>query len=152
MLLSSPALGSWLSAKLSAAGGLYVPYELVFHQNPTYLHAVATGRNSKENVAGYVEEVIRECTARNCRTVLIEERLEGPRLGTLAVFDLISKGANRLRAAVDTVAYVDVNRRGDLMLFAETVAVNRSFPMKVFSTVADAKNWLLQSGKTEPCR
>jgi hypothetical protein len=29
-----------------------------------------------------MEEVIRECTARRCFRVLIEERLEGPRLGT----------------------------------------------------------------------
>jgi len=53
------------------------------------------------------------------------------------------------------VAYVDVNAEGDLMKFAETIAVNRSVPMAIFSTVADAEEWLLHedsgsSGSPEP--
>jgi hypothetical protein len=43
------------------------------------------------------------------------------------------------------IAFVDVNRQGDLMEFAETVAVNRSFPLKVFATVDEAERWLLSA-------
>jgi hypothetical protein len=50
------------------------------------------------------------------------------------------------------IAYVDVNADGDLMQFAETVAVNRMLPVAVFSNVADAEKWLLDKDHalTEP--
>jgi hypothetical protein len=75
--------------------------------------------------------------------VLIEERLEGPRLGTLDVFEIVSQGSSRALGILQAIAYVDVNAAGDLMQFAETVAVNRALPVTVFSTVADAERWLL---------
>ncbi len=40
------------------------------------------------------------------------------------------------------MAYVDLNAEGDVMRFAEDVAVNRGFPVKVFPTVAAAEEWL----------
>jgi hypothetical protein len=53
---------------------------------------------------------------------------------------------------LEAMAYVDVNAQGDLMQFAENVAVNRQFPIAVFSTVADAEQWLLRKDReaTEP--
>jgi hypothetical protein len=42
----------------------------------------------------------------------------------------------------DAIAYVDVNAEGDLMQFAETVAVNRALPARVFSTVVQGEEWL----------
>jgi hypothetical protein len=33
------------------------------------------------------------------------------------------------------------------MPFAETVAVNRTLPVTVFSTVAEAENWLVDKGR-----
>ena len=44
---------------------------------------------------------------------------------------------------LEAIAYVDVNAAGDLMQFAETVAVNRALPVTVFSTVVEAETWLL---------
>ena len=38
-------------------------YELTIEQKPTYLHAVVRGRNTRENVERYVQEVVRECIA-----------------------------------------------------------------------------------------
>jgi len=75
-----------------------VTYKLTIDQKPGYLQVAVTGRNSSENVVRYMEEVIRECTARRCFRVLIEERLEGPRLGTIEVFGA-SRGL-RLRAPI----------------------------------------------------
>jgi len=40
------------------------------------------------------------------------------------------------------MAYVDVNATGDLMGFAENVAVNRAVPVRVFASVAAAAEWL----------
>ena len=127
-------------------------YKLTIDEKPTYLHAIVTGQNSRENVAQYMEEILRECIAHNCFKVLIEERLEGPRLGTMDVFHIVSEGSSKAVGMLKAIAYVDINATNDLMKFAETVAVNRALPVSVFSTVADAEKWLLRgnSGKAEP--
>jgi hypothetical protein len=127
-------------------------YKLTIHQKPTYLHAIVTGRDTRENVERYLEEIRRECIARNCFRVLVEERLEGPRLDTMEVFQVVSEGSSKASGIYKAFAYVDVNAKGNLMQFAETVAVNRGVPVVVFSTVADAEKWLLNegSGGTEP--
>jgi hypothetical protein len=118
-------------------------YKLSIIQKPEFLHAIVTGLNSKENVERYLEDIFRECTARNCFRILIEERLEGPRIGTMDVFQIASEGTRRVHGFFKAIAYVDVNAKGDLMNFAETVGSNRGLPVKVFSSVADAEKWLL---------
>src|SRR5262245_21582990 len=130
------------SAAKSGAGKTSMTYKLTIDAKPTYLHAIVTGQNSRENVERYVEDVIRECIARNCFRVLIEERLEGPRKETTDVFHLVSEGSDRVHRLLRAIAYVDVNGEGNLMKFAETVAVNRGVPLAVFSTVVEAENWL----------
>jgi hypothetical protein len=127
-------------------------YTLIINQKPTYLHAIVTGRNSRENVAQYLEEIHGECIARSCFRVLVEERLEGPRLRTIDVFQIALEGSSKASGTYKAFAYVDVNAEGDLMQFAETVAVNRGLPVAVFSTVADAEKWLLNEdrGGTDP--
>ncbi len=120
-------------------------YEVRYTREPAFLHAVVTGTNSKENVAAYLDEVRRECVARGCSRVLIEEHLEGPRLGVMDVFDVASEGSMRAPAQITAMAYVDVNAGGDLMRFAETVAVNRGLSVRVFSSVKAAREWLLQA-------
>ena len=122
-------------------------YKLTFDQKPAYLHAIVTGRNSRENVAHYMEEILRECLARSCFSVLIEERLEGPRLGTFDVFEVASEGSSKAGGMLKSIAYIDVNAESNLMQFAETVAVNRMLPVAVFSTVADAEKWLLNKSR-----
>jgi hypothetical protein len=117
-------------------------YKMKISAEGTYLHAIVTGANTRDNVASYLKEIQRECKARNCFRVLIEERLEGPRLGTLEVYQIASEGSDRAKGAIEAIAYVDVNAEGKLMKFAETVAVNRGLPVMMFSTVSDAEQWL----------
>jgi hypothetical protein len=118
-------------------------YVLTFEQNHGWLRAVARGRNTPENVVGYLGAVLRECQARGCIDVLIEERLEGPRLGTLDVFEIASRQDKPWPGALRSIAYVDMNRGpGTLMQFAEDVAVNRGVPVRMFATVAEAEAWL----------
>jgi len=122
-------------------------YNLTIDKKPTYLHAIVTGRNSRENVTRYLEKILYECTVRSCSRVLIEERLEGPRLRTLDVFKIASEGSSTSKGRLKAIAYVDVNAEGDLMQFAENVAVNRGLPMAVFSTVAEAEKWLTNASR-----
>jgi hypothetical protein len=110
---------------------------------PGYLHFIVSGDNTRENVVRYMEEVVRECTLRQCFRALIEERLQGPRLGTLDVFEMVSAGSNRFLRTLRAMAYVDINARSqEMMQFAENVAVNRAFPVRVFPTVTAAERWL----------
>jgi hypothetical protein len=73
---------------------------------------------------------------------MIEERLEGPRLGIVDVYRIVSEGTVRALGQIEMIAYVDVNAEGDLMKFAEDVAVNRFLRVAVFSSVSDAELWL----------
>jgi hypothetical protein len=119
-------------------------YELKIEQKALYLHCIVTGRNTAENVTRYMQEVMQECATRRCPRVLIEERLEGPRLGTMEVFTLVSAGAKRFHGLLEALAFVDVNADAGVMRFAEDVAVNRGIPVKVFRVVEGAEKWLLQ--------
>ena len=121
-------------------------YKLTINKKPTYLHAIVDGQNSRENVVRYLQEVLRECIVHKCSRVLIEERLEGSRLETLDVFKIATEASEETIGKLEAIAYVDINAKGDLMHFAETVAVNRALPVRVFSTVAAAEKWLLDSG------
>ncbi len=129
-------------------------YKLTIRPRATYLHAVVTGQNTKENVKEYLEELRGECLARTCFRVLIEERLEGPRLNTVDVFEIVMEASRKVHGMMTAIAHVDVNADPEMMHFAETVAVNRSLPVAVFRTVAEAESWLLsQEGAAgEPAR
>ena len=61
----------------------------------------------------------------------------------LQVFRIAAGGSTRAAGMFEAIAYVDANAEGDLMKFAEPVAVTRSLPVKVFSNVGDAEAWLL---------
>lgn len=123
-------------------------YKLAITQKPAYLHVVVTGTNNKANVARYLDEVLAECLERECFKVLVEERLEGPRLPASDVYQIVTSGSAKVEGKLEAFAYVDVNAKGDLMAFAETVALNRGLPARVFRSVADAERWL--SSKLEP--
>jgi hypothetical protein len=124
-------------------------YQLTIIQKPTYLHAIVTGQNSRKNALGYLGEIRRECIARKCFRVLAEERLEGPRLGMMDVFQIVEQESSQVVGLYKAFAYVDVNAEGDLMQFAETVGVNRGVALAVFSTVAEAERWLLNEDRKD---
>jgi hypothetical protein len=128
----------------------FMTYKLTFEQKPAYLHVTVTGWNSKETAAQYVQEVLAECIARNSFRLLIEERLEGPRLPLLDVFEIVADVSKKALDRLQAVGYVDVNAKGDMMKFAQTVALNRALPLKVFSTVAEAEKWLLSEESRGP--
>ena len=59
-------------------------------------------------MARYLKDILRECMARSCFRVLIEERLEGPRLEILDVFEIAAEGSNEANGMLEAIAYVDV--------------------------------------------
>ena len=119
-----------------------MPYQLTIVERPGYLHATVTGQNGMATVMGYLDEVQRECVARGFSRVLIEERLDGPRLDIMTVFHIAAEGSKNARASFDAIAYVDVNAENNRMKHAETVAVNRGVPVRVFVSVVDAEKWM----------
>lgn len=118
-------------------------YQLKVEQKPGYLHFTVTGRNTPDTVKRYMQEVMQECAARRCARVLIEENLEGARLGTMEVFTMVTSGAKRFHGVLEALAFVDLNAEGGVMRFAEDVAVNRGIPVRVFGNVEGAEKWLL---------
>lgn len=120
-------------------------YQLHIERKGHFLHAQVSGDNSVDDVIGYLRELTEVCRKADCPYLLIEERLEGPRMDMAAVFKIAGESSPRDHWHFIAVAYVDVNSEGsDLMQFAETVAVNRATPVKVFETVTQAETWLVE--------
>ena len=118
-------------------------YEINFKQEHNYLHATVTGQNSEQAVNRYLEQVMREALVNKVRRLLIEERLEGPRLDTTSVFGIAAEGSVKYRAvAWQKIAYVDIYVEDSSMKNVEAVASNRGMPLRIFSTVAEAAQWL----------
>lgn len=100
-----------------------------------------------ENVKGYLDEVLQICKNENCSYLLIEEQLEGPRLNTFKVYEIASEGSVHASGFFKAIAYVDVNAEGILMEFAEKIASQRDLPVKVFQTVTEAEEWLIDKSE-----
>jgi len=116
-------------------------YEITFSQRSDYVHATVTGTNSRETVFNYMADVLAECKKLDCFRVLIEERLEGPRLQAMEVFSISSEGSMEVLGIFDAIAYVD-EQMGEMRHFVGTVAINRGRPIGAFATVPEAEAWL----------
>lgn len=118
-------------------------FDIGFEKRSNYIHAVVTGTNTADNVAGYMNAVRGQCEKEDCFRVLNEERLEGPRFDEMEIFQRISKGSGDALGFFEALAYVDEQQEFEKVKFAETVAVNRGIPIAVFGSVVDAENCLL---------
>ena len=118
-------------------------YSLEIAKKRGYLHAKVTGKNTKDNVMSYMEELTQECERSRCRCLLIEEKLEGPRLDTRSVFDIASEGSQKSRAQFRAIAYVDTIAETSAMKNAEAFATNRGLKVQTFQTVTDAEKWMV---------
>jgi len=118
-------------------------FEVTFEDRHDYLYVRVTGPNSPETVVGYMKRVRKECDERNCRRILIDENLDGPRLDLMEIFALVAGGSQEALGFFDAIAYVDEKQDMESVRFAETVAVNRGIPAAVFASVEDAEDWLI---------
>jgi hypothetical protein len=126
-----------------------VEYQIQIEDRGTYLHARVTGRNTREAIRGYLDELNARCASSGHTAVLIEEALEGPSLPMLEIFKIASDVYGQRRPVARSIAFVDVNpehcRRN--MKFAEDVAVNRGVNIRVFGRLEDAEKWLAEGGE-----
>ncbi len=111
-------------------------------QKPTYAHFIVEGENTLENTMYYVQEIYRECTTKHYTRILIEEHFKGKRLGTIDIFDIVSRTSQDLFGFFKDIAYVSVTSTKQSMKFIENVAINRSLPVHIFETVKEAEEWL----------
>ncbi len=117
-------------------------YSLSITPEPGYLHALVIGDSSRATIEAYLAELLRECQTRNCRRLLVEEHLEGPCLGRMDIFQIVSAISIRARGQFEAIAFVDAIREGGLIKYAENLANNRNLPVVVFVTVNQAERWL----------
>jgi hypothetical protein len=117
-------------------------FHLEIEHKLDYLHIRVSGINTIENVSAYLEKVVEECVKRKCHKVLIEEHLEGPRLGLAEIAEVASESSRSAVGRIKALAFVDVNAEDDSMEFAELVARNRSMPVRVFRSLAEAEAWI----------
>lgn len=118
-------------------------YELTITEKPGYLHGIATGQNSRENVASYLARGLDECVAKGCTHALIEARLEGPRLALWDIFEIAAEHSRHDMGLFKAIAYVDVKAPATLLTFIQNVTGNRGLPLRVFSSLPAAEQWLL---------
>ena len=125
-------------------------YHLAIEAKSGYLHVRVTGENTRENVARYLVEVNQHAVRNQCAAVLIEENLRGPSLNIAEIFAVVAERSRDVAPHIRSIAYVDVNPEHSKgrMLFAEAVAVQRGVNVRVFSTVADAEQWLRDQMKS----
>jgi hypothetical protein len=123
-------------------------YRSTYQEREGYLHVVATGENSLANVRAYLADALMECKARGHSRLLIEERLEGPRLGILDVFDIVTHGVQEARKTLDAIAYVDTHSEGPLMRLAGSLATQMGLRVRIFMDVEEAETWLSSRGST----
>lgn len=116
-------------------------YKCIVENRGKYLYIEVTGTNSRETVLDYMKEVLAAAEKHDCYRVLINERLTGPRLDAMEVYNLASEGAMRLLGRFEAIAYVD-EQMGELGDFVESVSVNRGMPLAFFSNVEDAREWI----------
>jgi hypothetical protein len=119
-------------------------YSFTLEEREDYLHIVVRGKNDAATIRRYIKDTLAASIAHSCPNILVEENLDGPRLGMGEVFQIVAEASASARHDVHRIAFVDVHAARSLsnMKFAETVALNRGMMMNVFSTVADAEQWL----------
>jgi hypothetical protein len=122
-------------------------YKIAITQKPTHTHFFVTGENSLENSLAYIQDIHKECVAHNYKTILIEERLEGRRLGTMDLYDIAIKASEAYMGFYKAIAYVNVMTEKKTFSFIENLCVNRSLPLRAFPTVEEAEKWLAEITK-----
>jgi hypothetical protein len=129
-------------------------YELTIVQKPGYLHGTVTGQNSRENVAEYLRQGLRECVSRGYTHALIEAHLQGPRLPLWDIFEIAAEHSKLDMGVFKAIAYVDARAPAALLTFIQHVTGNRGLPLGVFNSVAAAEQWLaarIDEDSQTPC-
>ena len=117
-------------------------YKVTTLQKPAYMHFIIKGENTAENTLQYLRDIYKECTANDQRYVLIEEHFTGKLLGTMNLHDILSTVSQEGFGFFKAVAFVDSSAGNNDLNFIENLAVNRALPVRTFTTVEEADQWL----------
>ena len=117
-------------------------YELTIEERPNYVHVIAEGDRTPENAHRFLKDAWEACQRTGRTAVLLDLRLTGPPLDYADIFRVISERSadgSKLRK----VAYVQSSTPDPTRpQFAETVALNRAVPARLFPDIASAARWL----------
>lgn len=120
-------------------------YNIEFEHRPKYLYAFVSGKDdSLEITRNYWQDLLEECRQHNFDKLLVEENLEGS-LSMPEVYQFASEYSEMGFREI-LVAFVDrYPSHRQLNRFGELVATNRGGRIRMFDTIAEAKQWLLIS-------
>lgn len=119
-----------------------MPYQLTIVEHSDYVHAIATGTHSAQNVLRFLAEAYEACVKRGHTSVLVEVNFTGPSLDVTSIYRVISQRVAEA-TKLARVAYVDSSGRdANRKEFAESVALNRGVNVRLFSDLEAARRWL----------
>jgi hypothetical protein len=119
-------------------------YTLATEAQNSHLFARLSGIRTLESVQGATVEVFDSALTNGLSRVLVDVRAFEGRLGVLDIYILVTELFQSLRGkGIKKAAIVDRPQSGMREWFLETVAVNRSFNLRIFSEVEEARQWLL---------
>jgi hypothetical protein len=131
------------------SGGI-MGYQFSAELKPSYLYCRVQGKNTIENVLGYLGDVRASCEKERCTSVLIEENLHGPGLKVQEIHRIVSEGTTVAWPDVLRIAYVDANPEHSFtnLHFAEVIARSRGIDVRMFANVNEAEEWLRKAAAT----
>lgn len=123
-------------------------YKVDLRAEQDYIRAEVSGARILGDAAtdaGRVgEQVVQACNEAGIRRVLLILNLSG-RLSAIDSYEMVTNAPQYGWKHAFRLAMVDLNEESfDDVRFTETVAVNRSYEMKVFNNEQDALDWLLR--------
>jgi hypothetical protein len=129
-------------------GALKMPYELTFAEEENILVFEVTGNRAQDNAGddavnawGKVASI---CSEKGYSRILAISRLSGR--DKRATFNDYYVGTSLDSLGIKKnwkIAFIDLgSEKNPDLNFAETVAVNRGFSIKLFTNENDARNWL----------
>lgn len=119
-----------------------VAYKLDFEHRASYLYVYATGNNdSIETCLGLWKDTFAEAKAHNYNKILVEKKMEG-----INSISEIREAINELADHIDNeyIAFIDNHpEHRQINRLTEMSASNVGLQVKFFSTIGEAKEWLL---------
>ncbi|MFC1461967.1 hypothetical protein ACFLQU_00030 [Verrucomicrobiota bacterium] len=109
-----------------------------------YLHVTAEGRRSLETALAISRDLMDACGEHSTPVVLLDARkLEG-RLPTIETYRLLTLHLPKIRNTriLNKAAIVELEENEESNSFFETVADNRGYNLRVFTSIEDASRWL----------
>lgn len=120
-------------------------YTIKFEHRPNYLYAYIEGdEDSVEISKEYWSKILEKCQENNHGKVLIEENLS-ENLSASETYQFAKELPNLGFGHILIALFDRQPEHYELNRFRELVANNRGLNSKVFNTINEAENWLLES-------